>query len=187
MRRLRQVGKREYRIDLVPCGCANIGNRIVLALTNHVGQHGLRALAVGHVGLPDFTGPEPAAVGAGDGEGLDAPATIDFHNTCGHDFLQPFATWVGRVAAGIIHKRQIYLSACTAGVKSRYSNGLTRQYRKNGRFDKPGLPRCQETKPLSRPLSTPASLKADMEEIRIRGARTHNLKNINLDLPRNQL
>jgi len=24
-----------------------------------------------------------------------------------------------------------------------------------------------------------------MEEIRIRGARTHNLKNINLDLPRN--
>src|SRR3979411_2483846 len=26
-----------------------------------------------------------------------------------------------------------------------------------------------------------------MEEIRIRGARTHNLKNINLDLPRNQL
>ena len=26
-----------------------------------------------------------------------------------------------------------------------------------------------------------------MEEIRIRGARTHNLKNINLDLPRNKL
>ena len=26
-----------------------------------------------------------------------------------------------------------------------------------------------------------------MEEIRIRGARTHNLKNINLDLPRNRL
>src|SRR5271166_400486 len=26
-----------------------------------------------------------------------------------------------------------------------------------------------------------------MEQIRIRGARTHNLKNINLDLPRNQL
>src|SRR5271167_2173048 len=26
-----------------------------------------------------------------------------------------------------------------------------------------------------------------MEHIRIRGARTHNLKNINLDLPRNQL
>src|SRR5688572_12245103 len=26
-----------------------------------------------------------------------------------------------------------------------------------------------------------------MEEIRIRGARTHNLKNINLELPRNQL
>src|SRR3978361_36290 len=30
-------------------------------------------------------------------------------------------------------------------------------------------------------------LKAFMEEIRIRGARTHNLKNINLDLPRNKL
>jgi excinuclease ABC subunit A len=28
---------------------------------------------------------------------------------------------------------------------------------------------------------------ANMEEIRIRGARTHNLKNINLDLPRNKL
>jgi len=27
----------------------------------------------------------------------------------------------------------------------------------------------------------------DMEEIKIRGARTHNLKNINLDLPRNRL
>jgi excinuclease ABC subunit A len=26
-----------------------------------------------------------------------------------------------------------------------------------------------------------------MEEIRIRGARTHNLKNISLDLPRNKL
>ena len=26
-----------------------------------------------------------------------------------------------------------------------------------------------------------------MEQIRIRGARTHNLKNINLDLPRNKL
>jgi excinuclease UvrABC ATPase subunit len=26
-----------------------------------------------------------------------------------------------------------------------------------------------------------------MEEIRIRGARTHNLKNINLNLPRNKL
>lgn len=26
-----------------------------------------------------------------------------------------------------------------------------------------------------------------MEEIRIRGARTHNLKNINLELPRNKL
>src|ERR1700731_891226 len=26
-----------------------------------------------------------------------------------------------------------------------------------------------------------------MEEIRIRGARTHNLRNVNLDLPRNQL
>ena len=26
-----------------------------------------------------------------------------------------------------------------------------------------------------------------MEQIRIRGARTHNLKNINLDLPRNRL
>jgi excinuclease ABC subunit A len=26
-----------------------------------------------------------------------------------------------------------------------------------------------------------------MEEIRIRGARTHHLKNINLDLPRNRL
>ncbi|MES2935206.1 MAG: hypothetical protein V4805_17160, partial [Pseudomonadota bacterium] len=26
-----------------------------------------------------------------------------------------------------------------------------------------------------------------MDEIRIRGARTHNLKNINLDLPRNKL
>ncbi len=26
-----------------------------------------------------------------------------------------------------------------------------------------------------------------MEEIRIRGARTHNLNNINLDLPRTQL
>ncbi|MBS1148012.1 MAG: hypothetical protein H6R08_2188, partial [Proteobacteria bacterium] len=26
-----------------------------------------------------------------------------------------------------------------------------------------------------------------MEYIRIRGARTHNLKNINLDLPRNKL
>ncbi|MCA3186538.1 MAG: hypothetical protein INH13_23535, partial [Cupriavidus sp.] len=26
-----------------------------------------------------------------------------------------------------------------------------------------------------------------MEEIKIRGARTHNLKNINLDLPRNKL
>jgi excinuclease ABC subunit A len=26
-----------------------------------------------------------------------------------------------------------------------------------------------------------------MDEIRIRGARTHNLKNINLDLPRNRL
>ena len=26
-----------------------------------------------------------------------------------------------------------------------------------------------------------------MEEIKIRGARTHNLKNINLDLPRNRL
>ena len=26
-----------------------------------------------------------------------------------------------------------------------------------------------------------------MDEIRIRGARTHNLKNLNLDLPRNKL
>ena len=26
-----------------------------------------------------------------------------------------------------------------------------------------------------------------MEEIRIRGARTHNLKNVNLDLPRDRL
>ena len=26
-----------------------------------------------------------------------------------------------------------------------------------------------------------------MEQIRIRGARTHNLKNVNLDLPRHQL
>jgi excinuclease ABC subunit A len=31
------------------------------------------------------------------------------------------------------------------------------------------------------------TLKVFMEEIRIRGARTHNLKNINLDLPRNKL
>ena len=32
------------------------------------------------------------------------------------------------------------------------------------------------------------TLKAkSMEQIRIRGARTHNLKNINLDLPRNKL
>jgi excinuclease ABC subunit A len=31
------------------------------------------------------------------------------------------------------------------------------------------------------------TLKAFMEEIRIRGARTHNLKNISLDLPRNKL
>src|ERR1700730_638504 len=29
--------------------------------------------------------------------------------------------------------------------------------------------------------------KQHMKEIQIRGARTHNLKNINLDLPRNQL
>ena len=31
------------------------------------------------------------------------------------------------------------------------------------------------------------TLKVFMEEIRIRGARTHNLKNINLNLPRNKL
>ncbi|UCE31868.1 MAG: hypothetical protein JSW68_02710, partial [Burkholderiales bacterium] len=30
-------------------------------------------------------------------------------------------------------------------------------------------------------------LPAPMETIRIRGARTHNLKNVNLDLPRNRL
>ena len=33
----------------------------------------------------------------------------------------------------------------------------------------------------------PDFLQKDMEEIRIRGARTHNLKNISLDLPRNKL
>ncbi|CAN5251803.1 excinuclease ABC subunit UvrA [soil metagenome] len=36
-------------------------------------------------------------------------------------------------------------------------------------------------------VSAGSSRKLCMEEIRIRGARTHNLKNINLDLPRNKL
>ncbi len=35
--------------------------------------------------------------------------------------------------------------------------------------------------------TVPDFLQKDMEEIRIRGARTHNLKNISLDLPRNKL
>jgi len=43
-------------------------------------------------------------------------------------------------------------------------------------------PACHTLKKAS-----PARTKAVMEEIRIRGARTHNLKNINLDLPRNKL
>jgi excinuclease ABC subunit A len=37
------------------------------------------------------------------------------------------------------------------------------------------------------PATIQKAIKKLMEEIRIRGARTHNLKNINLDLPRNKL
>jgi excinuclease ABC subunit A len=40
---------------------------------------------------------------------------------------------------------------------------------------------------VRRPAFLFESLQILMEEIRIRGARTHNLKNINLDLPRNKL
>ena len=36
-------------------------------------------------------------------------------------------------------------------------------------------------------IRSPHSSSRSMEEIKIRGARTHNLKNINLDLPRNKL
>lgn len=37
------------------------------------------------------------------------------------------------------------------------------------------------------PLNQPGDASHTMDEIKIRGARTHNLKNINLDLPRNKL
>src|SRR3569832_1462371 len=60
----------------------------------------------------------------------------------------------------------------TTDAKTRYSIRLTR------------LSLLVESKFLQRRNT---DLKAFMEEIRIRGARTHNLKNINLDLPRNKL
>ena len=44
--------------------------------------------------------------------------------------------------------------------------------------------------PLQRPKVVPLQPAAQATSagwIRVRGARTHNLKNINLDLPRNQL
>ena len=52
-----------------------------------------------------------------------------------------------------------------------------------------------QTRPKSAKSAKPAEIdfgKHDLplvkkDEIRIRGARTHNLKNINLDLPRNKL
>src|SRR4030066_10673 len=53
-----------------------------------------------------------------------------------------------------------------------------------------GVRRMREVRYISRLRITLAALtdsRQTMEFIRIRGARTHNLKNINLDLPRNKL
>src|SRR4030065_2067945 len=59
--------------------------------------------------------------------------------------------------------------------------------------------RCTNRQPMSMPVPFGKARKiayigrsfsldrSCMEQIRIRGARTHNLKNINLDLPRNRL
>jgi excinuclease ABC subunit A len=76
-------------------------------------------------------------------------------------------------------------STGAAPFKSRYSSRFGPFSFRSRRPVKPGQTRSGKPNPL---LGTPEEPRNKLvEEIRIRGARTHNLKNVSLDLPRHKL